>query len=586
MNIFNFIKARVSILDVVNEYATLKKAGTYYKGRCPFHHEKTGSFTVSPHKEIFYCFGCHLGGDVISFISKVENCSQLDAAKHLVERYNLELPPDITFDKSGKSHKQYNEICQFVALWAHEQLKKNPAIIRYLQERGFSTKSMKYFTVGYFPGGLQSIKQLIYSMKQHNILVKDLLEANILTEGKTVMYSPFEDRIIFPIKDHLGRFCGFGGRIYKQHDTRPKYYNSRENEFFNKGSILFGLDLAKKYIQKRERAYLVEGYTDCVAMVQNKYPNTIATLGTACTLAHLKLLARYANQLYILYDSDNAGKKAILRLTDLCWQANIEPYVICLPDNEDPASYLKKGGDLPSLINKAQDIFNFFIDSLGSTFSSESLNKKMQVARKLIKTIHGIQDPLKKDILLQKAASTLAIPATTLKQEMEQLSFKPENDGAPEKKSDTNAPNVPDSAPMLEKQIFCAIMNDIQLLKNTNEKYLIDYMVSPLRDILHQLKQLKQHNSNATFVQLFDILSDEHKQYVSKLLIEHGHQIEAQAFEQLLVQLQKKRWKTIAHTLKQQLAQAKRMGDDNKVQEILHDFLELKQKLLPRMRHD
>ena len=336
MNLFSFIKAHVSILDVVGGYSSLKKAGLYWKGNCPFHNEKTASFTVSPHKEIFYCFGCNSGGDVISFIEKVENCSPIEAANHLIERYKLTPPENLKLSSSEvdtQVRDNYYDLCKAVSVWAHGHLLKNPTLLNYAQKRGISKESIVQFSLGYFPAGLAAVKGLIAKMQEQQFMPKDLLDANILSEGKTVLYSPFEDRLLFPIQDHLGRFCGFGG-IFKPHDQRPKYYNSRENEFFQKGSILFGLNNAKKNIQELEHAFLVEGYTDCIAMVQHGHKNTVATLGTACTPEHLKQLARYAKTLYVVYDADKAGHNAMLRLTELCWQVSLDLKVIYLPEKK------------------------------------------------------------------------------------------------------------------------------------------------------------------------------------------------------------------------------------------------------------
>src|SRR3970040_1696577 len=182
MNIFNFIKSRVSILDVAKEYSTLKRAGGYHKGTCPFHHEKTASFTVSPDKEIFYCFGCHISGDAISFIAKIENCSQKDAAKLLAEKYSIDLPQNISFELSEKHTEEKNHyfsICKAVALWCHEQLLKNSSAQAYFQKRGFGQDSFNYFTLGYFPSGNASISDLLYSMKKQSILPRDLIDAHI-----------------------------------------------------------------------------------------------------------------------------------------------------------------------------------------------------------------------------------------------------------------------------------------------------------------------------------------------------------------------------------------------------------------------
>lgn len=581
MNLFNFIKSNISILEVVSEYATLKKAGLYWKGHCPFHNEKTASFSVSPHKEIFYCFGCHAGGDAITFIAKVENCSPLEAANFLVDRYKLNPPADCALapqEKNSDIKNRYYELCKLMAVWFHNQLLKSPTALNYFQQRGFTKTTMTYFTLGFFPGGLATVKNLVSFMQGYHFLPHDLVQANILSEGKTVLYSPFEDRLIFPIKDHLGRFCGFGGRVYKPNDDRPKYYNSRENEFFQKGNLLFGLDLAKKKIQETEAAFIVEGYTDCMAMVQYGLPNTIATLGTACTPEHLKTLSRYAQELYVVYDADKAGHQAMLRLTELCWQVSLELKVICLPSKEDPASFLTKGGSLTPLINKAQDIFAFFIDSLGSEFAVKPLSEKIAIIRKLIGIIQAIDDPLKRDILLQKASKTLDVPLQSLHHEL-QVSRENPSHGNQEAEQLAKEEKETISSGRLEKKIFCAIMNNMQLFNNNNEKYLLDYLPNPLRDILKKLKLIKDGSANIDFIQFFDTLDEHEKKYVSSLLLEHEEAIESDAFEHLVLQLHKKNWKVIVHAIKVKIAQAKNAGDMIAMQKILHDFQELKQNV-------
>ena len=603
MNLFTFIKARISILDVISEYVTLKRAGGYHKGTCPFHHEKTASFTVSPDKEIFYCFGCHISGDAISFIAKIENCSQKDAAKLLAEKYNIELPQNISFELSEKHTEEKNHyfaICKAVALWCHEQLLKNQAAQAYFQKRGFGQDSFTYFTLGYFPSGNASINDLLYSMKKQSILPRDLIDAHILAEGRTTLYSPFEERLIFPIKDVLGRHCGFGGRIFKDHDTRPKYYNSRENEYFTKGSLLFNLDKAKKSIQETGKIFLVEGYTDCMAMTQQGIPNTVATLGTACTIEHLKQLARYAEHIYIVYDGDSAGRQAVLRLTELCWQVNLELKVLLLPNGDDPASFFAKNGDMQVLINNAQDIFFFFIDTLGQNFISKPLNQKIQTTRSFLEVIAAITDPLKKDILLQKAAKTFDIPFESLKEELERSSqsqktiYHGTSQNMPQdstKKASTalnesSSDNQEKTIPLLEKRIFCAIINNMELLNGEMRLRLIKYLPSPLKDILIKLRQTQEKSEKVTFGIFFDTLDEYEKQYISKLLLENNEIVDSAAFDKLLEQLQKKQWKMIVRDIKLQLARAKQEGDANKISLILSDLMELQNKLISAPHSD
>jgi len=584
MNLFSFIKERVSILDIINEYVTLKRAGGYYKGTCPFHHEKTASFTVSPDKGIFYCFGCHLSGDVVSFIAKIENCSQKEAAQLLAERYQIALPQDVSFESTQKKtddKKHYFSICKAVALWCHEQLTKNQSALSYMQKRGFTANTLTYFNLGYFPAGNSSINNLLYHMKKEAILAQDLIDANILAQSKSMFYSPFEERLIFPIQDAMGRYCGFGGRIFKEHDTRPKYYNSRENDHFIKGSLLFNLDRAKKRIQETGTVFLVEGYTDCMAMVQHNFTNTVATLGTACSIEHLKQIARYAEHLFVMYDNDLAGQQAVLRLTQLCWQVNLELKVILLPPSDDPASFLSKGKDVSSLINAAQDIFFFFLESLGVNFISKPLNQKLTLIRSFLTTISHITDPLKKDILLQKAAKIFDMPFESLKNELQKITASPET--LPTEINQASQEGLPS---ILEKRIFCAIMNNMQLLQGTHRQYLIKYLSTPLRDIILQLRQAQEQTSSLTFSHFFDMLDEHNKHYVGKLLLKDNEYISSDEFDTLLIQLQKKQWKNIIHTIKLQLAQAKQENNAEKVSLILQDFMALQSNFMPVVNNE
>ena len=271
--------------------------------------------------------------------------------------------------------------------------------------------------MGYFPSGSQALKSLLAHVGTKKFVAADLLDWHILEQSKQVLYSPFQERIIFPISDHLGRACGFGGRIFKPQDERPKYYNSKENEFFTKGSLLFGFDQAKQKIHDTGTVFLVEGYTDCLAMVQAGYANTVATLGTACTLEHLKQLARHAHTLYVLYDGDSAGQKAMLRLADLAWEVNLEPLVITLPADQDPASILATQS-LEPYVKRAQDIFMYYVDSLGAGFRRLPLGEKLRVAHRLLELIGKIESPLKRDLLLSRASEVLGVPFETLSNEL------------------------------------------------------------------------------------------------------------------------------------------------------------------------
>lgn len=578
MNLFNFIKNNIRILDVVNEYTTLKKSGgLYWKSPCPFHQEKTPSFTVSPDKEIFYCFGCHESGDVIAFVAKIEKMSQIQAAQYLIEKYNLDVPQSIHMSirqtRQDQSEKDdYFKLCKLVSDWCHTQLFKYDTALNYVHSRKFNQEIITQFTLGYFPKGNIAIKNLIKEASGHGFLTHDLVQAGILFQGSTTVYSPFEGRIIFPIKDHMGRHCGFGGRIFLPDDDRSKYYNSKENHFFQKGTLLYGLDVAKKNIQQQDSAFLVEGYTDCIAMHSYGYKNSIATLGTACTLEHLKKIAHYTQQLYIMYDGDDAGQQAILRLTQLCWTINIEPKVICLPQESDPASFLYKNQDLKPYIAHAQDVFSFFLKNKGQDFQNKSLKEKLQAATSIIELITNLQDPLKKDILLLQASEILQIPLEILRKE-----YTVTNKHTEITPTEIKSHNLLSS---LEIKIFSAILHYPKLLNNENITLLTAGFPSPYNELLLKIVKIIEKNESFSLHSIQDQLEIKEQTLINQILFALEDTTIETAFEQMLLQFQKKHWKSIVLNIKMKLLKATQDCNNEEIQAIVTAFQAIKLKLL------
>lgn len=582
MSLFSFLRSQLHISDVVNEYTALKKAGQYWKAPCPFHSEKTASFTVSPHKDIFYCFGCHASGDVVGFIAKIESCSQVEAAKFLVEKYGLQLPKEASFEfqKAAETIEEKNKyfvLCKLVAQWCFKNLSRDIQAKKYLQERGFNQESINKFTIGYFPGGSANIKNLAKELTDKGFLLHDLIQANIVMEGKG-LYSPFEDRIIFPIRDAMGRFCGFGGRIFKENDTRAKYYNSHENIHFNKGSLLFGLDLAKKDIQNKGYVFLVEGYTDCILMNQKDYTNSVAVLGTSCTMEHLKILSRFTQGIYVLYDGDDAGQNAILRLTQLCWEINLELKVICLDKGEDPASFLNKNGDLTKYISQAKDIYLFFIEDFGFGFSTKSLQEKLAIIKKITEVIRNIEDPIKRNILLQETSVRLNIPFDSLKMEFGNKDFKKKllSDKIIDEENKVNE-NFEISN--LERDLFIAITEDFSLL-NEDNFYIIEYFSSYTKEILLHLFELRNKDKDLDFNKFLFLLADNRqKQFLNKILLEQ-ETVGPKNFVLLVEQFKKQNWKKIAYDIKSKISKAEQDSNIIEVKKLVLHFQMLKKKFV------
>lgn len=588
MDLFNFVKNQLDIVTVVTEYTNLKKTGSqYWKAPCPFHHEKTPSFTVSPHKKIFYCFGCHQTGDVINFIEKIENVSAIQAVQHLIQRYNLDVPESLDSHHSRKQDKSIFQLCHFVAQWCNNQLLKNKKAQEYLLHRNIHPATCSQFTIGYFPDGSKAIQELLSYILNNGFSSEELLQEHILFQGKTGFYSPFENRIMFPIKDHLGQTCGFGGRIFLPHDQRPKYYNSKESNLFKKGKILFGLDLAKHEIQKQKAVFIVEGYTDCIAMHQHGYTNTVATLGTACTVDHLKQLAKHAQTIFMLYDADAAGKQAMLRLVQSCWQLELELKVIILPEGQDPASVLETEKTLDSYIASASDIFAFFVQAMGQDFQALTMKDKIGAISELLELIHNIHDELKQNFLLVKASEIIQVPLQILKKEYD---IKNKQDAGKQLVAQsqivTPQKEVLTQEQELEQQILAAVFYDPSVVTKQHETLLTTTLSDPIKTIF---TKIIEHFNNSDISQkqtLEQFLTPQELLFAQQLLFKVESSNIKLMFNNLMIQFQKKHWKSLVSHIKMKIMQAKQTNNKKEMLELIDVFESLKKDLYKRGAYD
>lgn len=570
MKLFSVIKNSIAILDVVQEYVALKKNGSYYKGLCPLHNERTSSFTVSPDRGIFYCFGCHEGGDVIYFVSRVERCTQLEAARELKSRFNIEVhEPEEVQHISRTDRERYFALTEVVLEWAREQLNSNPTVMAYLLERKISKEMIGAFKLGYFPQ--HGIKSLCEIALKKGFSAKDLIDIHVLHEGKTI-YSPFQDRIIFPLKDAMGRCCAFAGRTFAKTDERVKYYNSQEHQFFSKGSMLYGLDRAKKAIHEAKMVVLVEGYTDCVLMHQSGYVNTVATMGTACTLEHLVVLARHASELVIMYDGDEAGAKGVMRLAELCWQVDLEISVIQLPKSYDPASYIEKNGNMKELMQSRLDLFTFLINRLGEHFYQKSLHEKLESIDKICLQISQMRDPLKQELVLQQAAKAFQIPVDVLYEALAKKHSLTAIVAEDDKKNSNKK--------VLEVDLFCAILKHAMRFEKEDELFITTIFPAPYNGVLQ--KWWAWNDTGGQNVQDFtESVEPEDQRIIHEAMMYEG-EFSPAAIKQALIHYQRKHWKTVVNHVKLKVTQAEKLGEKEDIKKILSEFQAMKNKMAQR----
>ena len=367
---------RVDIVDVVGQHVKLKKAGANYQGLCPFHSEKSPSFSVSPTKQFYHCFGCGAHGSAISFLMEYSGLGYVDAIEELARSAGLDVPREERTANDVARQQQamaLSEVMSSAADWYRQQLKGSTRAVEYLKGRGLTGEIAKRYSLGYSPDGWQGL-EAVFGSYANDEVVKTLVEGGLLIQGEQAEGSPvtkpavkrydrFRDRVMFPIRNPKGQTIGFGGRILDQGE--PKYLNSPETPLFSKGNTLYGLFEARQAIRAQEYVLVCEGYMDVVALAQLGFPNAVATLGTACTANHVRMLLRQTDKVVFSFDGDSAGQRAAQRALEVClplMSDDKEIRFLFLPTEHDPDSYVRAYGApaFEKVIKEAMSISSFF----------------------------------------------------------------------------------------------------------------------------------------------------------------------------------------------------------------------------------
>ena len=342
------ITSRIDIVEIIGEFVKLKKRGVNYLGNCPFHNEKSPSFTVSPSKEIYKCFGCGKSGNAIGFVMEHEKYSYVEALKWIAARYNIEIEETETTPEV-KQQQQIAESLFILNAFAQKHFSNNlteteegkSVALTYLHHRGFDKDVIQKFQLGY---NSEEKDNLTRALLQNQFNMDYAQKAGLVVVRNELVMDNYRGRIIFPIHNQSGKIIGFGARVIKSNDKAPKYINTPENEIYVKSKILYGTYFARQAINKYDECLLVEGYTDVVSLHQAGIENVVASGGTSLTIDQLRLVRKHTNNLTIIYDGDSAGVKAALRGLDLALEEGLNVKLVLIPDNEDPDSYVKKIG--------------------------------------------------------------------------------------------------------------------------------------------------------------------------------------------------------------------------------------------------
>ena len=417
-NSYNFnnveeIKSRCNIVDVIGRVVTLKKAGSSYKGLCPFHNEKTPSFSVDEGRQTYKCFGCGEGGDVISFVQKYYSLDFMEAMELLAREYGIELKR--SGQGSGQS-KEFFEINRLAARFFYRALREhnNPGYT-YMRRRGISDETLNTFGIGYADEEWTSLTD---HLTEQGYSTQKLVEVGLSSEKDGRYYDKFRGRVIFPIINTGGKVIGFGGRIIG--DGEPKYLNSKESAAFQKKNNLYGLNVTKDYVKREDRIILVEGYMDVISLYQAGVRNVSASLGTALTENQARLIKRYTSDVILSYDADSAGQKAALRGLDILYGEDLRARVLVVTDGKDPDEFIKaKGRDAYlELVDAALPYGDFKLKKAEEPYDLSDSQDKLKYIRDVLRIL-GAMKPVEADMYLGMLAEKTSISEQAIRQEFE-----------------------------------------------------------------------------------------------------------------------------------------------------------------------
>ncbi|WP_180951147.1 DNA primase [Marasmitruncus massiliensis] len=407
------LKNNNDIESVVSSYVHLKKHGRISNGLCPFHSEKSPSFTVYPENQSFYCFGCGAGGDVITFVRRIENLEYVEAVKFLAQRVGMAMPEDAADDGTARLKTRVLEINRALARFYHECLKEpsGKAGLDYLHGRGLPNQTITRFGLGYAPNSWDAAMK---HLRSKGFSEEELLAAAVVARGRNGgCYDQFRNRVIFPIIDLRGNVIGFGGRIMGD-DRGPKYLNSSDTPVFKKSRNLFALNFAKA--SKRSGLILCEGYMDVIAMHQAGFDNAVATLGTALTSEQSRLIAQYTDHVTLSYDSDAPGQAATKRAVGLLSEVGVKIRVLTMIGAKDPDEYIKKFGAerFGLLLEGASNATEYAIARAKQKYDLESADGKVAFLRDFAALMAEVPNPIERDVYVSKTASELEVEKTAL----------------------------------------------------------------------------------------------------------------------------------------------------------------------------
>jgi DNA primase len=561
------IKERVDIVEVISNYIKLKKKGVNYSGLCPFHNEKTPSFVVSPEKKIFHCFGCGAGGNVFTFLMKIDGYTFVDSVKYLAEKCGIEINDKemINFKKDDRE-LGFDLLSKFKKIY-HSNINSKEAK-EFFKQRKISLDIIETFQLGY---SSQSLCE--NNLKDINIsfTAQDFVDIGIGIETNSGLRDRFYKRIIFPIIDLQGRTLAFGGRIISGEGA--KYVNSPETRFYKKSNVVYGLNLAKQYIREHNSTLiLVEGYMDVISLFQAGIRNVSAVLGTAITNQQVNQIKRFVKTLFLCFDNDSAGKKAMFRINDVIQDSDIDVMVINLKDTKDPDEFINKYGieDFKKNITLAITYKEFLIDYLIGTYSAGDDVKAMRVEDKSrvlkeLKNIMKFDDEIIKNEYIALIASKLCLDIDQVKSYFFTYNSIPSF----KKREWTSKKNGNDKNFKLEEDILSILLNHISLREDFLKKFSLD----DFSEIEHKkIYQIIKEQPDKDIQHFCEVINT---QKIASICMKDNFINPKQFLNEAHLYIQKKNIKNKANKLKNEIIVLEKSGDFDKIMKLNRELSEL-----------
>ena len=515
--------ARNPIEEVVGQYVSLKRSGANMFGLCPFHGEKTASFSVAPDKGIYYCFGCHKGGGAINFMMEVEGLSYPDAVRSLAKRAGMEVPEDEQYQSCYRQQERLWALHKEAARFFHSQLYApvGKAALEYAFGRGMPKGTLTKFGIGYAPEGWDN---LVKAMRAKGYTDQELKDSGLVTVSQKNgnIYDRFRDRLMFPIIDVRGNVIGFGGRIMNNKDPNAaKYLNSPETMIFNKRKNLFGLNLAKK--SKLGYLILVEGYMDAIALHQYGFDCAVASLGTSLTEEHAALLSRYTEQVYLIYDGDQAGQRAAQRAIPMLEKAGLQIKVLKMRDAKDPDEFLKKFGPdkFKLLLEESSNRVEYQLNAIRAQYDLREDEQKIRYVHEAAELICTLDSSIKREVYGGRVAESAGISMEAMKLEVnkafkrriarekkkqEQIDLAPAKALQPRERS-IRYDNM--KSAMAEEGVIAQLLREPALLDQASGLTGAEFSVPLLGRVYDQLAQRHQQGLEMSLAVLSDLSAEE-----------------------------------------------------------------------------